>query len=78
MTVAVLLTAYGFAGWCLPLDTADGTGSTQSKGPLMTDDKQPQDIDQGHGSRATPTVQGARVYTLVATGVVNCLEADSG
>ncbi len=36
------------------------------------------DMDQGHGPRATPTVQGARVYTLGATGVVNCLEADSG
>ena len=32
----------------------------------------------GIGPRATPTIAGDRVFTLGATGILNCLELDSG
>lgn len=32
----------------------------------------------GEGPRATPTIAGQRVYTLGSTGVLNCLDLDTG
>lgn len=32
----------------------------------------------GEGPRATPTIDGDRVFTLGATGILNCLELESG
>src|SRR5208337_4155507 len=32
----------------------------------------------GEGPRATPTVAGQRVYTLGSTGVLNCLDLETG
>jgi outer membrane protein assembly factor BamB len=34
--------------------------------------------DWGGGPRATPTVDGDRVYTVGATGILHCLKADTG
>ncbi len=32
----------------------------------------------GDGSRATPTIEGGRVFTVGATGILNCLDATTG
>jgi outer membrane protein assembly factor BamB len=32
----------------------------------------------GNGPRATPTIDGDRVYTVGATGILNCLKVDTG
>ena len=32
----------------------------------------------GEGPRATPTVAGQRVYTLGSTGILNCLDLETG
>jgi outer membrane protein assembly factor BamB len=41
-------------------------------------DRQRFNCTAGPGPRATPSVVGDRVYTVGATGLLNCLQADSG
>ncbi len=36
------------------------------------------EVTGGDGPRATPTIQGGRVFSLGATGILNCLDGESG
>ena len=45
---------------------------------LHTDSEQYKTAIAGEGPRATPTIHNGRVYTLGATGVLNCLELATG
>ena len=45
---------------------------------MHSDDVRFEDVVSGTGPRSTPTVTGNRVYTFGATGILNCLDRDTG
>ena len=59
--------------WVVCLDT--GTGLELWK---VSSSNSYKDSEGGNGPRSTPTVDGSRVYTLGATGILLCLDKRSG